>query len=68
MSKKDLTKSLYVGLKMSRKNTIDKIINLVSKMQEKGLWLTYRQLESCNSSRYKAKKSLSKGYLSHPKP
>jgi len=46
MKKRDLTRSMFVGLQMSRRNTIDKIINLVAKMQEKGLWLTYRQLES----------------------
>ena len=46
---------MLVGLQMSRRNTIDKILNLVQKMQVKGLWLTYRQLESCGSKRQRTK-------------
>lgn len=55
LTKKDLTRSLMVGLQMSRRNTIEKIKNLVQKMQVKGLWLTYRQLENCNKKRQQTK-------------
>lgn len=31
---------------MSRNNTVSKLINLIYKMSDKGLWLTYKQLEA----------------------
>jgi hypothetical protein len=42
----DLDEAMTQGLIMSRNNTVSKMICLISKMQEKGLWLTYKQLEN----------------------
>ena len=36
---------MIIGLKHSSTNTICKLISLIRKMAEKGLWLTYKQLE-----------------------
>lgn len=44
----ELDRSLVNGLKMSKYNTKLKLGNLIRKMQEKGLWLTYSKLEDIN--------------------
>lgn len=45
---------MIIALKHSSTNTICKLISLVKKMTEKGLWLTYKQLEGDKSLQAKA--------------
>ena len=49
-------KQMALGLLMSRNNTVAKLINLISKMSEKGLWLTYKQVARPQSCLKKASK------------
>jgi hypothetical protein len=42
----DLEANMIQGLIMSRNNTVSKMVALIDKMQSKGLWLTYKRLES----------------------